>query len=430
MKKKIFFSHSCKDEELAQAGWQDCAPEAIPSERLRRLRFAQIVRDTVHDALKCDFEPLLDRECLKGGDNWPVQLNNWLARCDAAVVFLTPEALEKSDWVLKETTILCWRKLLTPTVAVFPVWLFVDQKYLEEHRFKPTEIDRIQSLVKYAGVMTDQEARRIGQQVADDIKIRLGNGDAWPPEEKTDFKRWVKALASFLSSGIGSDREALREACDVLKVEPAGGSEQESLAFALAYGLMLCDSDKRAEAVGILALPLNNKREVLKLIAPTWVPERAAVFVLDEPPANGILIRIAPHEGFGSNTLDLVKDYVQRAYCCRPGSDKQVIDLTTSGEIGPESGAWLLAQVEDRLRKSDIDIEVEETKLPVFGVLNRWSGAEALQQVARRFPTLRCILVSRDNDGWEPSLPWFDADPHFNKRDSAHRQKIKRLLGS
>lgn len=435
MKKKIFLSHSCKDDELAKGAPDKSA--GAPYERYQRLRFAQIVRDTVHDALSGDYEPLLDRECLKGGDLWPTKLNSWLGCCDAAVIFLTPEALEKSDWVLKETTILCWRQLLRPSVAVFPVWLFVDRQDLVVGKFGPTEIDRIQHTVKHQGAMTDNEARRVGQLVADQIKESLGVG-ASPKasERKDDFERWERALARHLEDGVGSAWEVLQEACEILKVEPTIGggaiteTASEILARALAYGLMLCEPESRMKAVGAFALSLNNKRQVLDLLAPTWVPERGAVFMLDKPPADGLVIWIKPPNDFDWGPVDLVKDYVRRAHCCQSGIEKHVIDLTNCGETGPESEVWLPGQVKLRLSENHIYHAVRAFERPVFGVLDRWPGVKALAEAARQFPTLRYVFVGRDDCDREPYLRWIEAVPHFDELVFASGEDIRNQLSS
>lgn len=442
MKKKIFLSHSCKDDELAKGAPDKSA--GAPYERYQRLRFAQIVRDTVHDALSGDYELLLDREFLKSGDNWPIKLNTWLARCDAAVIFLTPEALEKSDWVLKETTILCWRQLLEPQVAVFPVWLFVDRQDLVVGKFGPTEIDRIQQTIMHKGAMTDDEARRVGQRVADQIKESLGAGAALKTaDRKDDFKRWERELARHLEAGVGSAWEVLQEACEILQVEPVTGgdagmpAESKSLARALANGLLLCDPGLRKAAVAAFSGYLNNKRDIRERLAPTWVPERGAVFMLDAPPADGLVIWIKPPDGFdcaprdrGCGPVDLVTDYVRRAFCCRSGIEGYVIDLTVCGEVGPENEVWLLAQVTDRLSRNRVLYAVGDHKPPVFVVLDRWPGLTALQQVVRKFPTLRCVFVGRDDRDRDPSLHCIEAVPHFDTGVFAYGEDVRNQLRS
>src|SRR5215510_15754830 len=95
----IFVSHCSKDNELTR-------------------KFCQALRSEVGGELGCnpvvdyeklqDYDVLVDFDELQAGKPWPKQLHEWMARCHAAVLLLTPNAV-KSPWVLKEATILSWR---------------------------------------------------------------------------------------------------------------------------------------------------------------------------------------------------------------------------------------------------------------------------------------------------------------------------------
>jgi hypothetical protein len=66
--------------------------------------------DALLAALEGDgFEVRLDRQRLTGGEDWRDELHRWLAYCHGGIVVLSKKALV-SDWVLKEASILSWRR--------------------------------------------------------------------------------------------------------------------------------------------------------------------------------------------------------------------------------------------------------------------------------------------------------------------------------
>ena len=85
MKPRVFISHSTKEE------------------------FSEQVLKAIKTVLEPDFHLLLDRDVLPPGEEWRHELHTWLGWCHAAVILFSPEALV-SSWVLKEATILTWRR--------------------------------------------------------------------------------------------------------------------------------------------------------------------------------------------------------------------------------------------------------------------------------------------------------------------------------
>src|SRR5687767_1351822 len=105
----IFVSHSSKDNALAEqvcralrgdsVGQSGCEP-AVDYQKLQ------------------NYDVLVDVDTLQAGKPWPRQLHEWMARCHAAVLLLTTSAA-KSPWVLKEATILAWRRSLDTNFLFF-----------------------------------------------------------------------------------------------------------------------------------------------------------------------------------------------------------------------------------------------------------------------------------------------------------------------
>ncbi|MCB1851034.1 MAG: toll/interleukin-1 receptor domain-containing protein [Gammaproteobacteria bacterium] len=70
-----------------------------------------------------DIEVLVDQRSLQAGDEWCQRLYAWMGLCDAAVILLSPRAVqrENSSWVPREVNILLWRKAIDPDFLVLPV---------------------------------------------------------------------------------------------------------------------------------------------------------------------------------------------------------------------------------------------------------------------------------------------------------------------
>ncbi len=64
---------------------------------------------------------LVDKDGLIPGGDWNHHLNLWLAECHVALIIFSKRAVEKSDWVAKEATILSWRADLDDTFKLIPV---------------------------------------------------------------------------------------------------------------------------------------------------------------------------------------------------------------------------------------------------------------------------------------------------------------------
>jgi hypothetical protein len=443
MNKKVFISHSCKDAELRAHGYADSDPADIPDERLRRLRFTQIVRDSVFEALSAYAEPKLDRACLQAGDEWPLKLKQWLAECQAGVIFLTPEALE-SDWVLTETTILCWRHSLDSRVKVFPVWLSVDDASLQRFGFKPTEISRIQRTLDYEGVLTTAGARDFGFQIAEVIRPHL-KGVARAGSGPVD--RWAGRLWRSLFHGLKPDPETVLDEntlkdLDLPRWEDLPvGNRIEEMGKALGYGLLLGDASWRVKVIKRIADDLSNasKVDVLKWLSFAWVSGRAAAYMLYEPEiepgaggTKGILIRINRHPKVKHPSRKVLEDHVKRASCEVSGVEGRIIDLTDCiGEHGPENSEWLKSSIDVKLEGYGSAARAEHGE-PVYCLLNRWPTPEALADATGEFRRLRCVLVLESNvesfPGNDGSILYLEVEPPLTLDSESHREQISNLL--
>ncbi|MGH3915691.1 MAG: toll/interleukin-1 receptor domain-containing protein [Pseudonocardiaceae bacterium] len=135
-KASVFISHSTKDTAPAPGPGADDAALA----RWQRLQVARALREAIMLALEklAGVEVWLDKRELQPGVLWRDALHEQLARCDGAVLLLTPEALE-SGWVLKEVTILTWLQALGFKVRLVPVFLGIRHGRSGVARVRPAE---------------------------------------------------------------------------------------------------------------------------------------------------------------------------------------------------------------------------------------------------------------------------------------------------
>jgi hypothetical protein len=101
----------------------------------------------IYRALSRDFEVLLDRRRLRPGDDWRRQLHAWMGLCHGAVLLLSENALDDSDWVKREATILGYRNEDEPGFMLVPVLLPpVTAQKLDDGDYGPLELGRVQSV--------------------------------------------------------------------------------------------------------------------------------------------------------------------------------------------------------------------------------------------------------------------------------------------
>jgi hypothetical protein len=210
-----------------------------------------------------DWKLVVDFDDLVEGDPWPDQLHEWLARCHAGLILLTPAAV-KSAWVLKEATILSWRHSRDPDQ--FRLFITkhpgVDDALLRTEKFAPLELPRVQWINN-----PDPAA------IATFVHERLGG----EPPPRTLFDELVGDLTDLMSSVKDNARRKVAEA--VCAEQPAwradrDGTQQycEAIAQRLLRG-----NFGRLGGVGdlietiVAATPTDTLESIFKLVAPYWV---------------------------------------------------------------------------------------------------------------------------------------------------------------
>jgi TIR domain-containing protein len=250
---RIFVSHSSKDIALTRAVCQELAASAPAG-------------PTYETAAAVDI--LADYARLPDGAPWPKQLHEWLAKSQAGLILLTPDALA-SDWVLKEATILTWRQSLEERFNVFVAsdTAVVTADALKSHRYAPLSMPSIQWI-------DSLDAATIA------ARVRQAIGPAPPP---TLFERMVGELSDLMSEAVKPN--TMRTLAERLRVEaPAWDpqrSDREQYLEEIARRLLTESlggfngvNDVIAELVKTVQVePLID---ILDFIAPYWVDAEVA----------------------------------------------------------------------------------------------------------------------------------------------------------
>ena len=240
---RIFISHRSGDDALA----------AAVARELRKSPRVQVLID--HDLAK--------------GEGWRRQLHQWMARCDAALVLLTPAVLAEPDWVLKEAIILGWRRDLDPKFALF----YAMAPGVTREDFSAKNFDLAQ--VSETQFLTDDLADEA--QVEALAELLLGQLPPKPPPSPLD--ELINAIKKMLLAADpkGDTYPDIAEHLG-LDVPDWSADKLELFVDALASSLT-CGPDKYL-AIDLLVERLgswvHHRAPFANLIAPYWIDAEAS----------------------------------------------------------------------------------------------------------------------------------------------------------
>lgn len=243
---------------------------------------------------------LLDRSQLEAGDDWQDVLHELLAECDAAVLLLSPRALAR-PWVLKESTVLAYRKALDTRFPLFPVLLGgVQPADLGMGSFSPLCLQAVQGLQPGAADPLVQPAidSAAARAVAKALHARLAR---WLQDVRTAPRTPLDALEAALKTRIrrAADLQALEQLCERLTGRPlrwrptaqaaAAAEPARLIAATLVSGLALAPGAAPPNPLASLiddlfqqcGLDRDDAQVVLDLLAPLWTRPDAAATLAD-----------------------------------------------------------------------------------------------------------------------------------------------------
>jgi hypothetical protein len=405
---RLFVSHSSLDTDLTRQVCNRLAPAST----------------------KPGYDILVDYTELKPGVDWPRHLHEYMAHCHAAVLLLSRNAAA-SPWVLKEATILAWRRSLDPSFQLFPVCLTdVDDALLEKQKFGPLLFGLIQKIRS-----ADPEI------IANAIRTQVGQPDVRSP---TPFDRLVGRLTNLLSQ-VGP--ETLKEIAEKMSIQiPAWRPDVDrhtQYVTQIARRVLSEDMggfkgvDELIDALSFTPGP-DNVKQIFSIIAHYWVDAQAA----------GRLPQLLTASERRAAALNgaRVSEFTAHAYVRRahPLSLIHTLIPIVGGAPGnllshvtQEICTWMRKEGE---KGSDEEIiaDLRGGDQTYYAVLPGPIDDESLTKILGRFPTVMFILWTGElleRDEMLTHVEWMEPMLDLNKEQRAYRsyknaRKILDRMGS
>jgi hypothetical protein len=361
----IFISHSSRDEKLTK----DLCIALKTPERT----YEPVV----------DFEVLVDYKSLVSGVHWPRQLHQWMAKCHAAVLLLTQNAV-CSSWVLKEATILAWRLSLDSQFHLFTIrFPDVTDEILTRARFDPLNLGEVQ---------------RINEQSTDQIALHVREVLGAVVPKRTPFDRLVGRLSDlFAQVGESTVKDIAETICVAPPVWRPDIDLRRQYVDEIAARLL---SENLGGYQGVDDLieelsstPVEIVTRIFDIVSPYWVDAEAA----GRLPA---LTRCNPRRAAAMNGAKVgaftAERYVRRAH---PLSNRYRVIPTAGGFPGGLVNHYtdeICKYIRQRENSNDSNetIIAKLKKLDPFSyvVIEGLPDKESLDALLGRFPTVTFIL--------------------------------------
>jgi hypothetical protein len=251
MKPVIFISHSTRPGDQSEV----------------------VLRELV-DKLSIAFEPWWDRRSLQPGDDWNGEIVMALGQARGAVILLSRRALESSDWVQYEASVLAWRyaiaRLQNPPAQFSLLVVPLDQITQEEisnSPFGPMGLTRIQ-------LVPEDTPAQIAERVLENIaKLQEVAVDTPWQRMESELARWLRQVpVDFLLQASESAGHAISDR------SPAGLPER------LVGALLAAQPDQVINAFNVLAPVMTNDKgneTVVNIVTAMWIKARAAAPVAE-----------------------------------------------------------------------------------------------------------------------------------------------------
>ena len=363
----IFISHSSLDNELTK---ELCQALNVPG----GTQYQPVV----------DFDVLVDYQRLVSGTYWPKQLHEWMAKCHAAVLLLTSNAV-RSPWVLKEATILAWRLSLDGAFRLFTVrFPDVTDEMLKEQKFDPLGLGEVQQISSGdVGIVVE--------------KIR--GALAGVTVKATPFEASVGALADLLAKVGDATLKAIAEKMSVAQPHWRPDPDPRRQYVEAIACRLLSESlggysgiDQIVDDLSSTNTPVTVN-QIFKLISPYWVDAQAA----GKLPA---LTSRVPRRAAGMNGSKVgaytAAMYVGRAH---PLSNRFRTIATAGGAAGDPVSHYTneicnrIRQREHSTASNDDIVKLLSARKPAFyAVIPQLLDSQSLVELQSRFPKVTFII--------------------------------------
>lgn len=355
------------------------------------------------DALSAaGYEVLYDKEMIESSDDWRRVIHCALAQCHAALILFDRKALS-SPWVLKEATILAWRRDLEgDDFRLLPVRLPpIEPEDLEAKNFAPLLINATQHVP--SGEVADIVAAVEGK-VAKNLSA------------PTLFDFLTAAIADQLE-GLPGENLLSDVAARCLGGLPAmpGASRKTRFAAALAKHIFRTGPGSLAEAVEILSqfgptLDDRIAQRILNTLQPMWVEEDAAACLADAR-YSALALHSQRYKIFAEFTAE---NYAAR---CHARSKLWVV-VHVDEANGTDRVEHIRSCVRSELQEKrldlgfyegdELDAEIRKLRDPIFVILPWVLEQDELSQLssaASGYPNMKYLMWSAQRAQSGAALP-------------------------
>ncbi len=419
-KLKLFISHSSRLDD------QSVASDA---EITANWTLLEEVCDGLRKAYPDQVEILVDRSIGKGED-WEKCLNEWLHECHAAIILYSKRAINYSDWVRKEATILNWRWQTEKNFALLPVYFdgetepdnFDDSYWVN---IGAPQINSVTTEKDSGSILTALSAcQRFNELLATQL---------------TDIPTPFSRIAQDITDCLDDDDifPVLRTAWNKLDDTDMPDTEVNSasvLAANLVRFLLRCP-DKSLERLDAFCRELTNHREarermqnVFSEICALWVDSGAAACLHNTMEPGHLLALNGIHQNcphsLGRKSHFTVERYIKRAWY----KDKKGLFVPLDGPASADEIEQKMFE-EARIANPRSRIENLRSKLKNKDFILLYLSAvdeslilpdtdylEELEQVRQTYERLRVVLGIGEHplddipEGIMPVEPALDAD--------------------
>ena len=375
------------------------------------------------------YQPLLDKHDIQTGDEWRRNINAWLAECHAAVVLFSRRAVEQSQWVLKEATVLTWRRWRDNDFKLVPIRLDdVTTAELDSGPYAPLALEAIQQL---------------SSNDADAIVAEIQRVVGPPRTFRTPLERVQDAIADLIE-GVGN--RTLEQACaDHFGVVDWTQETNRRQRFAdlLSRKLLVDGAGCLDTAVKVLhsvrsTLTRSTARRIVELVAPFWVEPDAA---------GGLKLAAQRKTGFRDVALNAkfpfdftARMYVQRAYLPDAEGELVPVDEGFADAFVEHVSSCLRAHAaaiqSQKKKPEELDAYINARLKPPFVLLPLLPTELELTELRQRYPDATFISAAGDvlpepgllppGMACLPQLDLFEEDQAFTAYQDA-QQFIARL---
>jgi len=387
-KPKIFISHSAKESK------------------------AQTVLKALINCLKPDFEVLVDKERLKGGDDFREEILGWINRAHGAVILFSANALTR-PWIKYESGLLSSRRTLAKgkSFTLIPVLLSpVTRDDLDSADFSPMQLAALH-------FVRSDNLKQICKQV------RAGfSGLLQPKLPPTPFEELLIRIVPLLKT---VDENVLLTAAIAMGVDVSDWTDAATYPELLATQMLMHGLTTAGKAIRELQdfVSPQTEERLIELIAPTWVNLQAASAIPRIATNSNQTLRRLWLNG-GDDYPDFTAGHFVRRACSRAPDSCWPVLFVPSEAAEDELGYYRLVIRESLktrlLRKENAtDAEVrlllgerEKNLEPIFvAFYPPGPSSEALTALRTEFPTLTFFILTGNEAANE--LANFPADVEF-----------------